>query len=166
MKKWMLICISCLCWVSRVFAQDFASIREYSFGAKEDYKKAEEKVLECSHYLTTTPLKKPDPNRLCAVQFLLRWMEGTPDYNFMLDEMAIKLSKTNNDLLGVYVAGMANYAIQHPNEARDTRVLQFQAIDALLDYCKKSDNNAKPDKELRQMMAAKNKGKLKEYLKL
>jgi hypothetical protein len=166
MKKRALSVICLLFLALSGFSQDFAALANYSFAAKEDYKKAEDKALECATYLIGKPLDQSDPNRLYAVQFLLRWMEGTPDHSFMLDETAVKLSKTNNDLLGVYMAAMVRYAIQNPEQAKDAKATKLNTITSLLTYCENADNKVKLDKELKKMLEAKNKGQLKEYLKI
>ncbi|MDJ1504602.1 hypothetical protein [Xanthocytophaga agilis] len=166
MRRVICILFVFLCFAYVGFAQDFSNLKNYSLSAKEDFKKAESVVLECSKYLVSHPLSETDLNRLYAVQFIMRWMEGTPDFSFSLDETAVKLSKSNTALLGIYLGEMSQLAIQNPEMSKDAKQIKLNAITSVLTYCEDSSNSVKLDKELKKLIDAKNKGKLKEYLKV
>ena len=63
-------------------AQDYSKLKDIELKDKEDFTKVEDKVLECSTYILTTPMDDENTNRINALQFLFRWMDGTPDYTF------------------------------------------------------------------------------------
>jgi hypothetical protein len=91
-------------------------------------------------------------------------MSGTPDYNFTLDEVAGKLIKGNDDLLGLYMAAMAKYSLQNKASAKNVKLVKLNAITILLNYCEDANNNMKMTKQLKKLSEAKAKGELEQAL--
>jgi len=72
-------------------------------------------VLESVNLLLKSPINENSNNltNLKAIQFMMKWMEGTPDYQFNIDESMVKATKSNKSLLGVFLASMVKYCIEN-----------------------------------------------------
>ena len=136
---------------------------EIKLEAKEDYKLAEPAVLKASNYLFTSKYDKDDLERLYAIQFIMRWMNGTPDFTFELEEKFSKPFLQETDLLGLYMSGLAKYAIEHKEQAKDKKRLSLNAVKMVIEYSNKSSNNLKQTSELKKMATALKKGELEKY---
>ncbi|HYX06906.1 MAG TPA: hypothetical protein VE912_09265 [Bacteroidales bacterium] len=146
------------------FSQDFSSLNSISLKTEIEYKEAEEQVIECAEYILNTPFDEENKNFAEAGRFLLRWMGGTPDYTFNIDEQAARLIKGNELFLSVYLAGMTKFALENPDNAGDHQKMKEYAVKSLLEYCEKPVNRIKPKGELKKLIKANQKGKLDEYL--
>ncbi len=149
MKKLILVAflISCLPLV----AQDFTTLDLNSFKKAEDYVKAEPKVLECATFLLSTPHEENNLNRLSAMQYILKWMEGT-DYTFSIDSKAAELTDGNNDLFGLYVTTMPKVVLENKGTKLSDYEIHNRVVDLLIAYCKNEKNNMKPTKKLKKLM--------------
>lgn len=134
------------------FSQDFSKLESYSLVSAEDYKPAEKQVLECVNYLFNTPYEKNNLNRLNAIQFILRWMTGTPDYLFDLGDKAMKLTKGNSDLLGLYMAAMTKTVLDNTDEKLNGDQIYDNSQELIIAYCYDSGNNMKPSKAMKKIM--------------
>jgi hypothetical protein len=115
-----------------------------------DYKPANPAALAAANYLLSVPVSK-DESYTKALRFVLKWMQGTPDYGFELGEDVARLVKGNDALLGVYMAAMTKYTLEHPEDAKDHDMVKKNAIDSLLAYCQNPDNKVKMNKALRKL---------------
>lgn len=149
------------------FAQalpDFASIK---LEKKEDFNETSDNAaLQASNYLLNTPLDKNNIDRLKALQYIIRWMSGTPDYMFALDEQATKFAKKNDDLLGLYMAAMTKYVLENKADAADQNKVKLNAVKLIVAFAKDERNNVKINAELKKAIAADEKGELASYLKI
>jgi hypothetical protein len=136
---------------------------EIKLDAKEDYKLAEPSVIKASNYLFTSKYDKDDLERLYAIEFIMRWMGGTPDFSFELDEKFSKPFLHETDLLGLYMSALAKYAIEHKEQAKDSKKLSLNAVKMVIEYSNKSANNLKQTGELKKMATALKKGELEKY---
>ena len=129
-----------------------------------DFKPAEPFALQTANYLLSTPVKKEDANRQKSVQFIVRWMSGTSDYSFNLNEAIDRIGKTNPDLLGIYMAAMTKYSLENKDSAKDPKLVKLNAMTMLLNYCENKDNNLKLTKPLKKLAEAKERGELEQSL--
>lgn len=149
MKKTLTILTLFMC--TTIFAQDFSSLEKYELKSAESYVKAETKVIECANYLFSHPAKENELNRISALQFIMRWMEGCA-HTFNIDATVMDLVGENNDLLGLYMAGMSKVAIESGDfKLSDTDVFDRTAA-LLAAYCKNESNGVKPTKGLKKLM--------------
>lgn len=135
---------------STLFAQDYSTLDKYTLKSLEDHKNAEEKIKECANYLFTTPISKDNVNRLYAIQFILRWMLGAAQ-TFSVDSEVVDLTKGNDDLFGMYMAGMAKVVLESETQLSDEEV-NTKVTDMLIAYCKEEKNNCKPTKKMKKLM--------------
>ena len=130
----------------------------------EDYKAADSIAHIAANYILSKPFKATSSNRQASLKFMMKWMDGTPDYTFTIDQVALKISKGNNDMLGIYLAAMVKYCLEHPKSAKNTKKVRLNAVKMVIDYCQNTDNNMEMTKELKKYAAADAKGKLEETL--
>lgn len=127
---------------------------------------ANDAALQAANYLLTTPLEKNNINRLKSIQFVIRWMTGTPEYSFTLDEQATKFAKKNDDLLSLYMAAMTKYVLENKADAKDQNKIKLNAVKLIIIYVKDPNNKVKLNGELKKAIEADEKGELASYLKI
>ncbi len=162
MKK--LFIIICLFASHYCFSQSLPDYDNVKMEQKSDYKEADKVALVAANYLLSTPFQKNDLNRLKSLQFILKWMGGSPDFTFSIDNIAQKISKGNDDMLGLYMASMSKYALENRGDAADAKKMKINAIKILLAYCEDENNNMKMNKELKKLAEANKKGELEQVL--
>lgn len=138
--------------VNSAFSQNFQELSSYEFNDIESYKNERSKVLECANYLFNNPNKHEELNRLTAVQYIMKWMEGTPAYTFEIGEKAMELSKGNADLLGLYLAGMAKVVLENKGDALESAEIYDKTEALLVSYCANSENKIKPSKKIKKLI--------------
>lgn len=157
-----LLLLSSFC-ISGVLAQgtDYESIK---LKTAEDCRAAEPSALEGANYLFSTPFVKDDVRRLKSLQFIILWMTATPDYKFVIDEVAGDLLKGNDELLGLYMGAMTKYVLENKASSGDEKAVKLNSIIILLDYTDNPSNNIKPTKGLKKLSEARAKGELEKAL--
>lgn len=149
MKK-ILITLS-LFMCTSLFAQDFAALEKYELKSSESYVTAEPKIIECANYLFSHPVKENELSRLQATQFILRWMEGAKQ-DFNIDKNVTDLVSDNNDLFGLYLAGMSKVVIESGATILSTKEVHDKTTALLVAYCKIESNGVKPTKAIKKLM--------------
>ncbi|WP_153797057.1 hypothetical protein [Foetidibacter luteolus] len=149
------------------FAQTLPDFDAIKLETKEDFNTtADDAALQASNFLFSTPLEKNNIDRLKSLQYIIKWMSGTPDYSFTLDEQATKFAKKNDDLLGLYMAAMTKYVLENKEDAKDQNKIKLNAVKMIIAYAKDEKNRVKPNSELKKAIEADEKGQLSEYLKI
>lgn len=164
MKK-LFLTLSAIIFTLSVFSQTLPQIEGVKLDTKEDYKAAEPLALQVANYLLSTPSDANSAPRLNSTQFLLKWMGGTPDHSFSLEQKVIKYFEKDLDLTGVYLASLTLTAIQDPS-LKDTRVMSLNAAKKLIAYIDNADNHAAMTSKLKKLSEANQKGELETFLKL
>jgi len=151
---------------SGVSAQDYSELDKILLRNKADCASNEGLVLECSNYLLESSIDaiESDQNHMKALQFVMRWMEATPDYSFVLDESMELASGPNPSLLGILLSSMAKYALE--NKTDDADDVKFNAFMTFIGYCEDPAHNVDQTREIKELIKAKNENSLKEYLKI
>ena len=160
MKKFLALTIAAGIAISSFAQSSYSNIK---LEEKEDYKIAEATVLKASEYLFTTKYDKEDLERLYAIEFIMKWMNGTPDFSFELNEKFTKPFLHETDLLGLYMGALAKFAIEHKDQAKDATTVNLNAVKIIIGYSSKPANNLKQTGELKKMAAALKKGELEKY---
>jgi hypothetical protein len=158
MKK--IILLLCLFTTQHCFSQQLPDYENVKMEQKSDYKEADKVALIAANYLLATPYEKTDRSRLESLAFIIKWMAGSPDFGFNLDQTATKISKGNDDMLGLYMAAMSKFALENRKDAADAKKMKVAAIKLLLTYCENESNHMKMSKELRKLSDANKKGEL------
>jgi len=151
MKK--IIFIALIALTSKIsFAQNFSELANSDFKSKESFKSAESQVLSCANYLFNTSANQAELNRLNALKYIMKWMEGTPDYTFDLGEKAMKLTNEDADLLGLYMAAMSKVVLENTGGKLSSDEIYNQSEKILVKYCAVADNKIKPSKKIKQLI--------------
>lgn len=134
------------------FSQNFPELANYEFDSVESYKTEESKVLMCVNYLFNNPANQAELNRLISIQYIMKWMTGTPDYTFELGEKSMELTKGNDDLLGLYMAAMSKVVIDNKGDKLTNEEIYDRSEAILVEYCSNTDNKMKPSKKIRTIL--------------
>lgn len=146
------------------FGQNPEEWQSIEFETAEDYKANEDKVLECAHFVLSMPAEAGNPARQSAMGLLAKWVTGTPDHTFIIDESLAKLMNKNDAILSLYMASVTRYVLENEDNASDQDEVKLHAFDYLLTYCEEPGNKVPMTRELKKAIKAKNSGHLKEYL--
>lgn len=153
-------------FLSIVFGVSSQSTSQYDnipLNSAAAYRKAEPQVILASDYVYSTPIDKENVNRTQAISFVMKWMAGTSDYSFGMDETITKISNGDNEILGIYFISLAKYALSK-GKGVDRDELKYNAYVMLAAYCENPANNFRMRGEVKKMIDAKKQGKLKEFL--
>ena len=146
-----------------LFSQNSSQYDNIPLTTSSEFRRAEPQVMLAADYVYTSPIDKDDKHRTNSIRFIMKWMQGTSDYSFPIDETVTKVTKNDNDLFGIYIACLAKYALQKGKGA-DREEVKINAFELLADYCENPNNNYKVRGEIKKLIDAKNQNKLKEYL--
>ncbi|WP_374163572.1 hypothetical protein [Arcticibacter sp. MXS-1] len=154
-----------LCALSgRLFGQQVPDYDSVKLQQPGDYAVAESAALAASNYILSTPVTD-DAQRLKSMQFLIRWMGGTPDYKFVLDGPVVTMRGDNSDLLGVYMACMTKFCIENKVQCKDAEKVTVNSVRSLLSYCSNPSNGIRMKAEMKRLKEADEKGRLEAALK-
>ncbi len=146
-----------------IYAQDNIDYSAVPLEVDEDFKKAEPVVINAADYVLSHPVDATDQRRLHAIQFIMAWMQGTPDYTFSLE--SIDKMDSNMDQAMAYIASLAKFTLEHNTaEESDPVRLRNGAWLIFLDYCTNPANSIKIGTNLKKMIDAQHVGKLLEEL--
>jgi len=134
------------------FGQNFSELANAEFKTKESFKSAESQVLTCDNYLFSTPANQAELNRLNAMKYIMKWMEGTPDYTFDLGEKAMVLTNGETNLLSLYMAAMSKAVLDNTGGKLSSDEMYNQSEKILVNYCAVADNKIKPSKKIKQLI--------------
>jgi hypothetical protein len=152
-----LILQPCLC-------QNFNLIKYIQYNSDIDYRVFEKDVHECADYILNVPVSN-DSNRDIAIQALVKWMRGTPDYVFELNNTILSIAKQNDKVLYIYMAAMAKFELENKSEADKPEEVTYQSFVIFLDYCANPGNKVTITRKIQKAIDAKNTNRLRSYLK-
>lgn len=149
-------------------AQDYTKLDQIKLSDKSDYQKNETLVLECANYILNSQfdLLQKDLNHTNAQLFIIKWMGGTPDYMFSIDENVGKATKSNANLLALYLAASVKYVLENKEMASNENEVKYNSILIFLNYCEDPTKNAKLNGEIKKMIKAKEENTLRDYLNI
>jgi len=163
MKKRVFLFIILLIASVRIYSQSPSQYDNVLLTNASEFRKAEPQVMLAADYVYNSPIDKDDAHRTNAIRFIMKWMQGTPDYSFPIDETLTKITKNDNELFGVYMACITKYALQK-GKGTDREDIKYNSFLLLANYCENPANNYRVRGEVKKMIDAKNQNKLKEYL--
>jgi len=146
------------------YSQALPPLKDIPLNVKADYQPADSIVLLASTYILSNPFDENDARRLECLQFILRWMTGTPDFNFTFDKVATKISKGNDNLMGLYIACMSKFSLENRALSKDAKAVELNSLKMLLEYCQNPNNNIQMTKQLKKLAEANQKGELEKEL--
>jgi hypothetical protein len=163
MKRLLFTCLLIfICFGS--FAQILPAFSQVMLKKQKDYKAAEPVVVQTADYVLATPIDQNTEPKKAAAQFLMKWMDGTADYTFTLDENSTKSFLQNAALVEVYLAAMSKFAIE--NKPKLSKTITLFAIKNLLAYINNPANNVTKTDGLKALSEANDKNQLESFLNL
>jgi len=147
------------------YASNFSKLANIELNTSEQYAEAQEQVLDCCYYLLSTPCDKKDEDRGFATQFIIRWIQGTPEYSFEIEDVVTKMTAEKEELLSLYLTCYTKLTLESENPYEEKNQIKQQSIEAFLDYCGSSINKVRATKEMKKMLEARDQGQLEAYLK-
>lgn len=144
-------------------AQELPNLKHIKLNKKAHFKDNEGLALKVTDYIFATPIDHKNDSRRQAGQFLIRWMNGTPDYVFFLGEKETTYFDTDTELMLVYMAGLTRFCLQHKS-VTDPRQRTLGALQLALPYLDKQENKKRWSVQLWQLMDAYKNGKLAVFL--
>jgi hypothetical protein len=145
------------------YAQELPNLKQVKLNKRSHYKSAEHIALKVANYLFETPINTKNKARNEAGQFLLNWMDGTPDYVFNLEEKETSFFNTDSDLMLVYMAGLTKFTLENPT-AKTQKEKVIGALKIALPYLNNQSNKKKWSTMLWQLNDANLNGTLEDYL--
>lgn len=144
-------------------AQELPNLKNIKLNKKISYKQAEPTVTKVVDYLFHTLIDKKNKSRNNAGQFLVDWMNGTPDYVFYLEEKESSFFNTDADLLLMYMAALSKFSLENPT-VKEKQEQALGAMKLVLPYLYHQSDKKIWTKELWQLYDAHKNGKLKEFV--
>lgn len=163
MKKIALFILCLSIGTCYAFAQDLPNLKHVKLTKNAHFKNSQPIVLKVTSYLFETPINKKNTSRTEAGQFLIKWMNGTPDYTFYLEEKETNFFNTDSDLMLMYMAGLTKFSVEN-KEVKDQKAIILGTMQLVLSYLNQQENKKNWSADLWQLNDANQKGKLKEYL--
>jgi len=161
MKK-LLFTIGVVLTLSLANAQTAPDYSKYPLDTEANIKKANDAALQTANYVLGTPINKDPQQRLEALQFLLMWMQGTPDYSFAIDN-TFSLVGEDQQMMGLYLAAMIKHQVDNKIKQGGPDV-SVATLKTIAEYIDNPAHNAKATGELKKMVEANKAGKLKEFV--
>ena len=163
MKK--LILVAALFYSAFAGAQTLPNFDMIKLEKAPDYKLAEPYALQTANFILSNPFKKDDKDkdRMSALRFIGKWMNGTPDYSFAVGDLEDKIGR-DSDLLGLYMVAKAKYMLENKANAKDQKLVKLNSMILLLNYCEDKNNLVRMTKQLKKLSEAKEKGELAQML--
>jgi len=162
MKRLLLICL--LIFAGGAFAQTLPAFSQVKLEKIKDYKAAEPVVVQTADYVLATSIDQNIEAKKAAAQFLMKWMDGTADYTFTLDENSTKSFLQNAELVEVYLAAMSKFAIE--NKPKLSKSITIHAIKDLLAYINNPANKVIQTDDLKALAEANDRNELESFLNL
>lgn len=151
--------------VQFAFSQNIPPVEGFRLEAPQDYRNADSAVVQVAKYFLSIPIDQDSNTRLKAGVFLTQWLSGTPDFDFDPDKGALRYIKKDVDLLTVYYCCLSSFVIHYPS-VKDPNTAMLNAAKPFLAYVNNPGNHVTLTRQLKNMIAADEKGELKSFLKL
>ena len=158
-----IISILFCCVALSAFSQHTSQYDNIPLASADNCRKAEPQVMLAADYVYTSPVDKDNLNRKNAIAFIMKWMAGTSDFSFGMDETISKIAGGDNEILSTYFVSLAKYALSK-GKGVDREELKYNAYVLLAKYCENTNNNYKPKGEVKKLIEANKQNKLKEFL--
>lgn len=145
------------------FSQILPNFKQIKLNKRVHFKEAEPAINLTIAYLFNTPIDKKNKARAEAGQFLLKWMNGTPDYTFYLEEKETSYFNTDADLMLMYMAGLTKFSLEN-RDVKDQKIKILGALNIVLPYLNHQEDKKTWGTDLWQLNEAHLKGKLSTFL--
>jgi hypothetical protein len=154
--------LMCLFLSVGAFSQTFEVPEDYKLVAKEDYAPYEKDIIAASKWLVATPLKEHEYKRKEVLRFVVSWVMGSPTVTCDITAIVMDFDKKNAGMLGIYMAGVSRYVLEH-NYSKDSKAnARAGLIDVLTVY--KNNADVKKDKKMEKLIKAYDDGNIDDWM--
>lgn len=136
----------------------------YHLKATIDLKRAEPDILKVSNILLNEPSNLAKRLRADAADFLVEWMMATDDYMFGYRGKYNALIEEREDLGTISCAAQIKYCLEHNVEYSSEPEAEYEIMKTFAQYVANPNNKIKPNKEIKNMIAALESNTLKEFV--
>ncbi|MCC5931494.1 MAG: hypothetical protein JJU28_19760 [Cyclobacteriaceae bacterium] len=145
-------------------SQNFSVYKDFKFARPEQYREQEQMALEASKFILSTKHTQENTERLYAIQFMMKWMEGTPDHNLEIKPWLAGIMKTDQFLYPVGLAALTRVALDEKLGKPEGDKFQLEAANLIADYVGTKEYSIRARSTVKKFMQAKEEGKLKEFI--
>lgn len=145
------------------YSQEFPNLKYIKLNKKAHFKTAEPEVLKLVNYLFETPIDTKNAYRKEAGEFLIKWMNGTRDYYFVLEDKETVYFNTDADLMLMYMTSLTKFMLENKTE-KDQKTIVLGSMQLALSYLNKQENKKTWSALLWQLNDANLHGKLSAFL--
>jgi len=149
---------------SYICAQEYSAPKNYKFDNKEDYTAYEPQVKETINWILQTSLGKEATVRQQANAFLMAWLIGSPTVSVNMNVDFITFTKTNPELLMIFIAGWTKYSLDN-NYSKDQILGNKAGIETVVEFYNKNRGYLKKDKDVEKFAKLAEKGTLEAEIK-
>lgn len=181
MKHILLLCIGIL-GILNGFSQEYKTLHKQlkTYDQQAQFDNADKDILNAVDYLLTHPYKEQSESYLYALKSMITWMNGTEKYAIILDGRLAKACGEDVLMLNMYMASMAKYLLEErfqknryilPGQEAGSPIMTQEDMweimlkggEIFIPYLI-HESKVKPNKALKKMIKAYQKGKLSEAL--
>lgn len=162
MKRIICICLILFAAIE-LRAQTVPQFGHIKLASKKDFKQADSTVAQLSAYLLSIPINRDTATRISGAQFLMKWMEGTNEYTFVVNENNTRAFINNTNLMAVYMAALCQTALLH-KPGVDSKTVTLDGTRRLISYIDNPANNVIITPQLHELCNAKERGELESFL--
>lgn len=163
MKRIICICLLSFFAAIQLRAQNLPQFSHIKLASKKDYRLADSTVSQLSAYLLSIPINRDTTTRINAAQFLMKWMEGTNEYTFIINQNNTRAFINDTNLMAVYMAALCKTALLH-KPGIDSKIVILNGTKRLIGYISNPANHVKNSPALQELIDANNKGELESFL--
>ncbi len=163
MKKITILLVLLLC-VTFGNAQEIPDYDSYILKSEADFELAEPVALQAANFMLTTPIYERQDDKMKSMQFLMKWMDGTPHYKFVIDETFDLLAEDDNAFMGVYLAAQTKFMIENKILSSDIDMVKTGMWQLIACYIENPDHKVNPSASMAELSEANKNGNLEEFL--
>jgi len=163
MKPILLFSFFILITTSPTFSQELPNLNHIKLNKKTHFKDLDPLVLKVTNYLFETPVNHKNNSRKEAGQFLIKWMNGTPLYTFLLEEKETNFFNTDTELMLMYMAALTKFTLENKSVSTQKEKI-LGSMKLVLPYLDKQDDKESWSKDLWQLVDSYKTGKLENFL--
>jgi hypothetical protein len=162
MKKLIIISLFSVFFSGLMAQQNACPVpQNYILEKASDYKAYEKDVTKCVNWLIETPSNQDIESRKAAWQFILKWIDGSPDVMvYVTDDFITFLDKKQPELLLVFMGGWSKSTIA-TGDKDNIEKNALAAIEDVITYYEKNKEIIGKNKAVEKYIKLKEKGELK-----
>lgn len=97
------------------WSQTFEVPKNYNLSTAEDFRSYNDDIIQCAFWLYDKPYDAKREKHREAQEFFFSWLVGTPDVKIEVTGKVAKLTKSNPDLLLIYMISFAKTVLEEPS---------------------------------------------------